>query len=109
MLPPNVPLAADGAIRHAYLTEGSLDLNPDKPHRAIDMFTPIWNLFGAPLSHGALLRARRDSRSMMQTQQVACILVTDLRRVRSCLTLMARTIDLLPSGRGDWMPVSLEP
>ncbi len=41
-------------IRHFYTTEGSL---VERHHRAMDLFTPVWNLF-----------------------------------------------DLLPSGRGDWMP-----
>lgn len=45
---------ADGTVRHFYTTEGSL---VERHHRAMDLFTPVWNVF-----------------------------------------------DLLPSGRGDWMP-----
>ena len=44
----------DGAVYHFYTTEGSLE---EKHHRAMDLFTPVWNLY-----------------------------------------------DLLPGGRGNWMP-----
>ena len=45
---------SDGSIVHCYTTEGSL---VERHHRAMDLFTPVWNL-----------------------------------------------LDLLPEGRGDWMP-----